>query len=370
MERDRRMKRLKGKKWIVIAAAAVLVIAAAAYSAMNAGVVVETAAAERGEVIRLIKETGTVESESTITITAKNSGEVRGLAVEEGDRVKAGDLLMADGGTSAELDLKSQQAQLAGLQAQYSQALELAAKNKALYEQGALSRQEYDASNTAVKQLASQIASLQYSIQSYAESSGAGGVRAPMDGVLTGVFVKEGESVAPGAALFEISNLDDIYVKADFIAEDADQIREGDKARVYNKDAGFEDGNASVKKVHLKATDKMSDLGVSQKRVTVEISFGGAVSVRLGSDVDVEITVEKKDNVLRVPDLAVFEKGKKNCVYVIDGGKAVLREIETGLEGEDYMEVVSGLSEGEIVILSPGDDIEDGVRVKVKTEKE
>ena len=360
------MKLKKSKKWIVIGGAAILVIAAAAFSAMNSGIIVESAEVKQGEVAKLLKETGTVESKSSITITAKNSGEIMGLMVEEGDSVKAGDKLMTSDGTSANLDIKSQQAQLSGLQAQYSQARELANKNKALYEQGALSYEAYNASNTAAKQLAAQIASIQYSIESYAESSGAGGVTAPVGGVLTGVFVKEGESVAAGTPLFEISNLNDIYVKTDFIAEDADLIHEGDMVRIYNEDADFNDEKGSVKKVFLKAEDKMSDLGVSQKRVTVEISFGTVTPIRLGSNVDVEIAVDKKENVLRIPDLAVFEKDRKNFVYVIAGGKALLREVKTGLEGEDYLEVVSGLTEGEVLILSPNDDISEGVRVKVQ----
>lgn len=359
------MKLIKGKKWIVIGGAVILVAAVAAMTAMNAGIAVESAAVDRGEVTKLLKETGTVESESTITILAKNSGDIKGLTVEEGDRVKAGDILMTSDGTSAKLDIKSQQAELSGLQAQYSQARDLANKNRALYEQGALSYADYNASNTAAKQLAAQIAALQYSIESYAETSGAAGVTAPLDGVITGVFVKEGESVAAGTPLFEISNLNDIYVKTDFIAEDADLIQEGDAVRIYNEDAGFSDEGGVVKKVHLKATDKLSDLGVNQKRVTVEIAFGTEKTARLGSNADVEIAVEKKENVLRVPDLAVFEINEKPCVYVIEEGKALIRNIETGLEGEDYMEVISGLSEGDVVILSPSDDISDGIKVKI-----
>ena len=343
-----------------------LVIAAAGIAAMNSGVAVQAAAVEQGEVAKVLKETGTVESKSAVTITAKTAGEIKGLTVEEGDNVKAGDILMTSGGTSATLDIKSQQAELAGLQAQYSQARDLANKNKALYDQGALSYEDYNASNTAAKQLAAQISSLQYSIQSYADSSGAKGVTAPVDGVLTGVFVKEGETVTPGTSLFEISNLNDVYVKTDFIAEDADLIREGDAVRIYNEDADFSDENGAVRKIYLKAEDKMSELGVNQKRVTVEIAFGSPKTVRLGSDVDVEVTVDKKENVLRVPDLAVFEKDKNDCVYVIEGGKAVLREIKTGLEGEDYTEVVSGLNKGDQVIVSPGDNISDGARVKVQ----
>lgn len=358
------MKLLKGKKWIIIGAVAILVIAAAAASAMKSGIAVESASADQGDVTKILKETGTVESKSAVTITAKSSGEIKGLKVSEGDSVKAGDLLMVSSGTGATLDIKSQQAELSGLQAQYSQARELSNKNKALYEQGALSYEAYNTSATAAKQLASQIAALQYSIQSYSESSGAGGVTAPVAGVLTGVYVKEGESVAAGTPLFEISNLNDVYVKTDFIAEDADQIKEGDKARIFNEDANFFDDNGVVKKVYLKAEDKISDLGVNQKRVTVEVSFGTAEPIRLGSDLDVEITVEQKTDVLRVPELAIFEKAKKNYVYVIEGGKAVLREVKTGLEGEDYTEIVSGLDKGDKVIVSPGDDISDSVKVK------
>ncbi len=344
----------------------VLVIAAYALSAMKAGIAVESAAVDRGTVTKVLEESGTVESRNSVTITAKNSGEVKGLTVEEGDSVKAGEVLMSSDMTSASLDIKSQQAQLSGLQAQYSQARELANKNKALYDQGALSWQEYNASAVAAKALAAQISSLQYSIQSYAESTGAEGVTATMDGVLTGVFVKEGETVAAGTPLFEISDLNNVYVKADFIAEDADLIREGDSVRIYNKDAGFNDEKGAVKKVYLKAEDKLSDLGVNQKRVTVEISFGTSTPIRLGSDVDVAVTADQRENVLRVPNLAIFEQNRKNCVYIIENGKAVLREVKTGLEGEDFTEVASGLSEGDRVIVSPGDDVSNGVKVKAE----
>ncbi len=354
-----------GKKWFLIGGI-ILLAGLGAAAAMNRGIPVEAASVEQGEVVKLLKETGTVESESSITITAKVSGEVRSLTVEEGDSVKAGDLLMTGDATSAELDIKSLQAERNGLQAEYSHARELANKNKALYEQGALSYETYNASNTAAKQLASQIAALNYTIESYAETSGKTDLSATVDGVITAVYVKQGESITAGDAIFEISDLNDIYVKTDFIAEDADLIQEGDAVRIYNEDANFNDEKGIVKKIHLKAEDKVSDLGVNQKRVTVEISFGTADPVRLGSDMDVEITVEKKENVLRVSDLAIFEKENKDCVYVIEDGIAVLREITTDLEGEDYTEIVSGLSEGEVLILSPNDDISDGVKVKTQ----
>ena len=359
----------KNKKWFVIGLGVVLTAAAIAAGVMTGGVSVKTAVAEQGEVVKLLKESGTVESESTVIVAAKNAGEIKGLAVSEGDRVTAGDLLMTGEGTSAALDIKSRKAQLSGLQVQYNRAKELAAKNKNLYEQGALSYEDYQASSAEAKQLGSQVSSLQYSIKSAEESTGAAGVSAPIDGVITQVFVKEGETAAAGASLFEISNLNDTYVKVDLIAEDADQIKEGDPARVYNDDTGFSDDKAKVRKIYLKAQEKMSDLGVNQKRVTTEIEFSAGEVPRLGSDVDVEITAAKKENVLRVSDLAVFELDRKKYVYVVTNGEAKLNAIETGLEGEDYIEVRSGLSAGETVIVSPGDEVSEGTRVKALEQK-
>ncbi|QOX64953.1 efflux RND transporter periplasmic adaptor subunit [Anoxybacterium hadale] len=350
--------------FLLVAVLAVGTISAAAW--LGGGKEAETAAVDKGEVKKILKENGTVESKSAVTIMAKNAGEIKGLMVDEGDRIEKGAVLMLSDGTSAALDIKSQQAELSGLQAQYSQAKELADKNRLLYEQGALSYEAYNTSNTEAKQLAAQISALRYSIESYAQSTGSEGVTAPVAGVVTAVYVKEGASVAVGAPLFEISNLDDIYVKTDVIAEDADLIQEGDSVKIYNTDSGFSDELASVRKIHIKAEDKLSDLGVSQKRVTVEIAFGSDKRARLGSSLDVEITVEQKENALRVPELAVFVKEKENYVYLLENGKAVLKQVETGLEGEDYYEVLSGLAEGDQVILSPGDDISGGIRIKTK----
>ena len=358
------------KKWLLIAAAIIIVAVFSAVSILSGGIPVETAAAEKGEVVRIISESGTVESETSIVITAKTSNEINGIMVSEGDRIKSGDLLMRGGGSSAELDIKSLQSELAGLRTQYNLAKDLADNNKKLYEQGALSFAEYNQSEAAAKQLEAQINSLKYSIDSYEESTGAAGITVPIDGVITGVFIKEGETVVAGSPLFEISNLDDTYVKVNLIAEDADYVRKGDQVMIYNNDAGFSDENCKVRKVHLKAHEVMSELGINQKRVTVEVDFGGEAGLRLGSDVDVEIIVEKKENIIRISNTALFEIDQNDYVFVAEGGKAVLRRVETGVEGEDYTEIVSGLSDGEEVILSPGDDIEDGARIKKEEGKQ
>jgi len=362
MENNKKKPKLK---WIVLIAISLLAAAAVYMAVANSGVSVETAQVSTGEVTKLIKESGSVESEKAITITAKATGEVKGITVSEGDQVKAGDILMAGyTDASAALDIKSMQAQLRGLQVQYAEAAEIASKNKLLYEEGAISYQIYSQSQTTAKELAAQVDSLSLSIRSYSAATGSAGVKATVSGVITAVFAKEGETVMAGSPLFEISDMNDIYITSDLIASDADLVDVGDAVRVYNEDTGFNSDACRVSKIYLKAEDKISDLGISQKRVRVEIALGGGQAIRLGSGVDIEITIEKKDNVLRVPDMAIFEMDNEKYVYIVENEKAALRKIEAGLEGEDYIEIISGLSEGETVIVSPSTDISDGTRIK------
>ena len=87
------------------------------------------------------------------------------------------------------------------------------ANNKILYEQGALSRQEYDAAITAERELAAQMSSMRYSIESFAKASGASGVTAPMSGTITEIYAREGEYATVGVGLFEITDLGSLYTK-------------------------------------------------------------------------------------------------------------------------------------------------------------
>jgi HlyD family secretion protein len=161
--------------------------------------------------------------------------------------------------------------------------------------------------------------------------------------------------------------MDDLHARVNLAAEDADMISVGAHARVYGESGALIDEEAVVGKIYVKAQEVLSELGIYQKRVPVEIVFSISRLPRLGSDIRAEIVAEKKENALRVPDSARFEISKEQYVYVIDeDGKARLRKIRIGLEGEDFAEVLDGLSLGEAVILSPSRDIEDGASVKAE----
>jgi multidrug efflux pump subunit AcrA (membrane-fusion protein) len=84
--------------------------------------------------------------------------------------------------------------------------------------------------------------------------------------------------------------------------------------------------------------------------VTITIGLpDGIDQLVLGTNVDVEITVEKKENVLLVPESAVFEKNRQYYVTVVENGQLIEKQVVKGLEDSDFIEIISGLNEGEIV---------------------
>jgi len=254
-------------------------------------------------------------------------------------------------------------AQISGLQVQLNQANEMAAKNKRLYDEGAVSFEEYNQATVEAKQIQSQIAAINYTIAGLSEAGGSKGVIAPISGTVTSVLVNEGEIVAPGTAMIEITDAENAYIKVNLISEDADEIAQDCQVRVFSENEKLIDENATVGKIFVKAQDVMSDLGISQKRVPVEVVLSVEKNLRLGSNVNVEIVADKRENVLTVPENAVFEINRQQYVFTIEDGKAKLTRVQTGLEGEKYIEVVSGLAEGDLVITSPAKEIEDGKAV-------
>ena len=367
------MKKKKGLKGKLIAAGiALAVIAAIAVAAMGGAAVVSLAPAEQGAVEKFITETGSIQARDSVAVSGKAHGQIAALLVSEGDAVAEGQLLAsyaADGTTeSLSADINGIRAQVAGLQAQLYLAKDLAARNNTLYEEGAVSFDEYNNAVTAVSQIESQIAALNHTIAglsaSLSELSGAQGVAAPIAGTVTAVWVREGEIVSPGVPLLEIADITNIYVEANLIAEDADALAEGNHARVFSESERLIDENAVVSKIFVSARDVMSDLGILQKRVPVEITLSSEKTLRLGSDVNLEIVAERKEHVLRIPESALFEINREHHVYLVEGNRAKLQKIEVGLVGGRYAEVLEGLSPGDLVITSPAAEIEDGKAVK------
>ena len=189
-------------------------------------------------------------------------------------------------------------------------------------------------------------------------------IRSPIDGRILRVFQESSAVVTAGTPLMEVGDPSDLEVAIDVLSSDAVKVSPGN--RVWLEDwGGAHPLKAHVRHVEPSGFTKVSPLGIEEQRVNVIIDIDSPLKERptLGDDFRVEarIVVDEARNVLKVPSGALFRQGDSQAVFVVNDGKAKLRRVTVGRRSSLEAEVISGLTEGEKVVVYPSDKVRDGV---------
>ncbi|NTW52610.1 MAG: efflux RND transporter periplasmic adaptor subunit [Chlorobiaceae bacterium] len=188
-------------------------------------------------------------------------------------------------------------------------------------------------------------------------------VAAPADGRVLRIHEKSEKVVAAGMPLFDIGDPGSMEVVIDVLSSDAVKVAPGQRV-VIEQWGGPNPLYAKVARKEPAAFTKVSALGIEEKRVNI-IALLDTAEPRLGDNFRVQATIvlQEAARVLRVPVSALFRGPEGWRVFVIDGDRAKVRKVSTGLRGVYEAEVTGGLREGEKVVLHPANELEDGVRV-------
>jgi HlyD family secretion protein len=196
-------------------------------------------------------------------------------------------------------------------------------------------------------------------------------VRSPIVGSVLRVLQDQEGVVTPGTPLIELADPHALELVVDVLTTDAIQIEPGApvEIRQWGGDLPL---NGRVRMVEPSAFTKVSALGVEEQRVNVIIDLGSRSdasdnpqmkALGDGFRVEVGIVVWEGHDVLKIPVSALFRSEQHWAVWVVDGGFATLRIIEVGRREGLEVEVVSGLEEGEQVVIHPSDAVKEGVEV-------
>jgi HlyD family secretion protein len=192
---------------------------------------------------------------------------------------------------------------------------------------------------------------------------------APVNGVVLKIAQESEQIVAAGSPLVEIGNPHETEIMVELLSTDAVKVKQGARARITGW-GGAEDLKARVTRIEPAAFTKISALGIEEQRVRtiLEIADPPARWTGLGHEfrVFVHIVIWESDTALQVPLSALIRSGEGWAVFRIMGGVARLSPIEVGEMNARAAHVVSGLSEGELVVLHPSDRIEDGVATRAR----
>ena len=191
----------------------------------------------------------------------------------------------------------------------------------------------------------------------------------PVTGRILRVLQESEGVVAAGTPLVEIGDPRDLEIVVDLLSADAVKVEAGQHVIVEGW-GGHKSLEGRVQLIEPFGFTKVSALGIEEQRVNVVIELTSAMEdwsrLAHGYQVDVRIVLSSGQDVLMLPLTALFRDGDAWAVFVDSGGRAELRRVEIGLRNGVSAEVVSGLENGERIVLHPSDRVADGVRIAAR----
>lgn len=322
---------------LVLASAAAL---AAWWRRPPAPLEVPTRLAERGSVEELVVSTtqGVVRPRRQVQVRATVPGNLRAVAVAEGDRVREGQVL-------AVYDDRVLAAQEAVAAAQAEASARLLAQARASAGVGALPPAELERVEDQAAVAARQAEAVRAQRTPYR-------VVAPFPGMVTRVLVEAGDATVPGAPMMELVDDGALHVQARIDETDLPRVREGQPVRV-TLDAWPDD---AVPGQVGRIAEVVTQEPPFARTVSLEIALPGAAGTggprpRPGMSADVEIVVGQGEGVV-VPTVAVFERDGERYAWVVVGGRLQRRRVEIAAGNWEWTAVSAGIEPGDRVVVA------------------
>ncbi|HAQ19985.1 MAG TPA: hypothetical protein DCR40_12250 [Prolixibacteraceae bacterium] len=174
------------------------------------------------------------------------------------------------------------------------------------------------------------------------EMLGKSDIKAPSDGIILSVSGKEGEKVGNDKLLITMSDLTTFKIKGLIDEKLSDQIKTGNPVFVLSENEKLSGTIGNVTPT------------VADNKIQFNVHLENSNNSKLIPNQAVKLMVLKsvKNNVLRISSDNDFKANSEQTVYILDSGKVVARRVNFGIKGDEYQEVISGLNEGEKVILT------------------
>jgi HlyD family secretion protein len=387
------------------------------------------------DIVETVSATGKIQPEVEVKISSEVSGEILELPFKEGQEVKKGDLLVRvnpdliqSAVSRSQASYQNVRAGLEQAEANLKQAKADYDRNKTLFEKGVISKADWDRAIAGYETAQANKSSAYYSVQSAAASVNEAKdnlsrttIYSPMSGTISLLSVELGERVVgtqqmAGTPIMSVANLNNMEVEVDVNENDIVKVNIGDSTIVEVDAYLKKEFKGIVTEIANSAAGNLAADQVTNFKVKVRIleeSYKDLTEgkpetyspFRPGMTATVDIITKTKSNAIAVPISAIVIKAdtsstkkpfskkleveedeesykdeeKFECVFVNEGGKAKLKVVETGIQDDTNIEILSGLEKGDKIItgpynmvsktLKPGDLLEEKSKNKKSSEE-
>jgi len=301
-----------------------------------------TAQVIRKEVEKVFAWPGTVAARTVAQIAPKIPGRILDITVRAGDRVKRDQVLARLDERETRSRLGQARAALAAAEAQAAQVRADARRLQNLYDKEAATRQDLDAALAAARTAEARVREAKDTIREAESSQTETALRAPFDGVIVERRLEPGDMALPGTPILVLQESQRLRIESAVPAQCAGQVEIGDELKVCI---------ASPEKEFKAVVEEIQPAADPQTRTVL-------VKARLPEDSGVQPGAFGwlhqscgQDDVLLVPAFAVSRVGQLESVRLVVDDKVRLRHVRTGKRYDDQIEILSGLKEGDTVLL-------------------
>ncbi|MCK0162482.1 efflux RND transporter periplasmic adaptor subunit [Marinobacter sp. S6332] len=307
----------------------------------------QTAAVERSELQETLVLDGVIEAVQQSTVSAQTSGTVQQLPFDVDDSVAAGDLIVQLDSSEQRARLNQAQAGRDEAKATLDDAQQQFDRIESIHERGLVSRQEFDSARNNLAAAKARLERAEAALAEAREQLSYTRIIAPYGGILTERHVELGESVSPGQPLLSGLSLEQLRVVVDLPQQYADLARRDRQAKVTLGDGRvLETGEMTFYPYANPATHTF--------RLRMRLNEPNG-SLFPGMLVKVGVPVAARE-VLWIPASSLVRRSELRAVFVLDEqGRPRLRQVRTGAQQDGRLEVLAGLSQGEQVVMYPGE---------------
>lgn len=377
--------RIKNTKWMKVSGLVIGGISFFIFIATQVGwissedpISVKTELVEKRDIIETVSASGKIQPETEVKISPDVSGEIVSLYVMEGDKVEKGDLLLKIKPDTYQSMLERSQASLntskSALEkaiAQLSESESNFSRNKILFENGTISRSEFEKIEASYKVAVLSVEDGEYmvssaeaSLREAQENLNKTNIYAPISGTISRLNIELGERVVgtaqmAGTEILRLANLN--------LMEVAVEVNENDINSVSLNDTALIEVDAYLGNIYKGIVSEIANsanvMGVSADQVTnfeVKVRILDEVSFRPGMTATVDIQTERAYGVLSLPIQAVTTRkdtanteDKVECVFAFQDNAANFIKVETGIQNDEFIQIISGLEEGQDIITGP-----------------
>ena len=327
---------------------------------------VRTARPSRTSVSQVLVKTGELLAGAKVSLRPKISGRlaetrlVGGGEVEEGTSAKAGDVLARLDSREWRVKRDAAAAAAKAAKAAAGDAAREFARTEKLRASGAATERDFDVALAARDRSAAALEQAECDLAAAELDLGECLVRAPFDGVVSAKSRYPGAIVSPSDEIYEFVSVDPLRAVFDVPTTALSLVEPGKTRLSLSVDA------YPGEEVGLVVADAfpVADPGTRTVRVKALLPNPDG-RYRPGMFATASFALDERANVLVVPFEAVLRIESRRCVYKVEGGRAKLVDVETGLRRDDVLEIVSGLSDGDEIVVDGIHRLADGVPVRV-----